>query len=251
MRCLLEIKEVSKSFKKDKRKVKVLNDVSFSVKKREFVSVVGPSGCGKSTLLSLIAGFDEYDEGNIYFKGEKVIAPSPERVMVFQDFNQLFPWKTVIENVLFPLNVNKKETTLNERKDLAKKYLKMVKLEGYEDYYPNEISGGMKQRTAIARALIMKPEILLMDEPFGSLDAQTRMQLQTTLIELLEEIETTIVFVTHDIEEAVVLSDRIIALGKSSNSIKDVMVNNLDRPRDRLSNKFIEKVKKVYDKIKE
>lgn len=247
MTSLLEIKDLSKSFRKDNKKVSVLNEVSFYVKKGELLSVVGPSGCGKSTLLGLIAGFDKCDKGNMFFKGQKIIKPSSNRIMVFQDFNQLFPWKTVLQNVLFPLNINKKEIALSKRIELAKKYLKMVKLDGYEDYYPHEISGGMKQRTAIARALIMKPEILLMDEPFGSLDIQTRTQLQRILIELWREIEATIIFVTHGIEEAVILSDRIIVMGKSPNSIIDIIDNNLDRPRDRLSTEFIEKVKEIYN----
>ncbi|EOD00812.1 ABC transporter ATP-binding protein [Caldisalinibacter kiritimatiensis] len=251
MSALLEIKDLSKSFIKDNKKVNVLNKVSFNVKKGEFISIVGPSGCGKSTLLSLIAGFDKYDEGSILLEGKKILDPSPKCMMVFQDFNQLFPWKTVLENVLFPLNINKKDIELKKRIELAKEYLKMVKLEGYEDYYTHEISGGMKQRVAIARALVMKPDILLMDEPFGSLDIQTRTELQNILIQLWKETEATIVFVTHDIEEAVFVSDRIIAMGKSSNGIKDIIVNNLDRPRDRLSTSFIEKVKELHNKIKE
>lgn len=251
MISLLEIKDLSKFFIKDKEKVNVLNKVSFYVKKGEFLSVVGPSGCGKSTLLGLIAGFDKYDEGSIILKGKKILKPSSNRIMVFQDFNQLFPWKTILQNVLFPLNINKKQIALNKRIQLAKNYLKMVKLEGYEDYYPHEVSGGMKQRAAIARALAMKPEVLLMDEPFGSLDVQTRINLQSILIELWKEIESTIIFVTHDIEEAVILSDRIIAMGRSPSSIRDIIVNNLDRPRDRLSTEFIEKAKEIYDKVRE
>ncbi|SKC90794.1 ABC transporter ATP-binding protein [Maledivibacter halophilus] len=251
MISLLEIKDLSKFFIKDKEKVNVLNKVSFYVKKGEFLSVVGPSGCGKSTLLGLIAGFDKYDEGSIILKGKKILKPSSNRIMVFQDFNQLFPWKTILQNVLFPLNINKKQIALNKRIQLAKNYLKMVKLEGYEDYYPHEVSGGMKQRAAIARALAIKPEVLLMDEPFGSLDVQTRINLQSILIELWKEIESTIIFVTHDIEEAVILSDRIIAMGRSPSSIRDIIVNNLDRPRDRLSTEFIEKAKEIYDKVRE
>ena len=248
---LLELKGLSKSFLKDNKIVNVLNEISFHVKKGEFLSIVGPSGCGKSTLLGLIAGFEKYEKGNILLKGEKVLNPSPKSLMVFQDFNQLLPWKTVLENVLFPLNINKKEIDLKDRIKVAKDYLKMVKLEEYEDYYPHEISGGMKQRVAIARALSMKPEILLMDEPFGSLDVGTKAELQSILIELWKEIEATIVFVTHDIEEAVILSDRIIVMGKSPNSIKGIIVNNLSRPRDRLSNEFIEKAKEIYNKVKE
>ncbi|WP_202709906.1 ABC transporter ATP-binding protein [Sporosalibacterium faouarense] len=251
MTSLLKINNISKSFIKDSKKVDVLNKVSFHVKKGEFLSIVGPSGCGKSTLLGLIGGFEEYDEGNIFFKEEEILGPSPNRIMVFQEFNQLFPWQTVLKNVLFPLNINKTEIQLDNRIELAKHYLQMVKLEGYENYYPHELSGGMKQRTAIARALAMKPEILLMDEPFGSLDIETRTQLQSILIELWKEIKATIIFVTHDIEEAVVLSDRIIVMGKSPTSIRDTIVNNLDRPRDRLSTGFIEKVKEIYDKVKE
>lgn len=248
---LLEIKELSKSFTRDNKEVKVLNKLTFNVNKGEFLSIVGPSGCGKSTLLGLIAGFDKYEEGSITLKGKIISEPGPDRIMVFQDFNQLFPWRTVLENVLFPLKINKKEREIKKRIELAKEFLKMVKLEGFENYYPHEISGGMKQRAAIARALSMKPEILLMDEPFGSLDVQTRSELQSIIIELWKETEATIVFVTHDIEEAVLLSDRIIVMGKSPNSIRDIVVNNLDRPRERLSTSFVEKVKEIYNKVKE
>ncbi|WP_461205787.1 ABC transporter ATP-binding protein [Clostridium sp. DL1XJH146] len=251
MTAILEIKELSKSFLKDNNKINVLNKVDISINKGEFVSIVGPSGCGKSTLLGLIAGFDKYDEGTLMLKGEKIVKASPNRIMVFQDFNQLFPWKTLLQNVLFPLNRNKKELEKSQRIDLAKDYLRKVKLEEYENYYPHEISGGMKQRASIARALVMKPEILLMDEPFGSLDVQTRYELHSILLDLWKEIHSTIIFVTHDIEEAILISDRIIIMGESPNSIKNIVVNDLKRPRDKLSTEFTAKAREIYFEIKQ
>lgn len=251
MKDMLKIHRLLKSFKKGNEEVNVLNDITFHVGTGEFISIVGPSGCGKSTLLNLIAGFDDFDSGRIMLKDKKIMNPEPSRIMVFQDFNQLFPWKTVLENVIFPLNLNRKTLSSQSRKDLAKSYLKMVKLEDYLNYYPHEISGGMKQRVAIARALAMKPKVLLMDEPFGSLDMQIKSEMHKILLQLWEETETTIVFVTHDIQEAVILSDRIIIMGNSPQSIKGEIINELERPRDKLSLEFIEMVKEVLEKIKE
>lgn len=251
MKDMLKIHRLLKSFKKGNEEVNVLNDITFHVGTGEFISIVGPSGCGKSTLLNLIAGFDDFDSGRIMLKDKKIMNPEPSRIMVFQDFNQLFPWKTVLENVIFPLNLNRKTLSSQSRKDLAKSYLKMVKLEDYLNYYPHEISGGMKQRVAIARALVMKPKVLLMDEPFGSLDMQIKSEMHKILLQLWEETETTIVFVTHDIQEAVILSDRIIIMGNSPQSVKGEIINELERPRDKLSLEFIEMVKEVLEKIKE
>lgn len=251
MTDLLKIIDLSKYFFKDNDRVKVLNKVNFNVKKGEFLSIVGPSGCGKSTLLGLIGGFDKYNEGKILLNGRGIFKPNPNRLMVFQDFNQLFSWKTVLKNILFPLNLNKRNMSQSNRIKQAKHYLKLVGLEGYEDYYPHELSGGMKQRVAIARALAMKPEILLMDEPFGSVDVHTKDELQNILIELWKEIDATVIFVTHDIKESIILSDRIIVMGQSPNSIKDIIFNNLNRPRDTFSKDFIKKTEEIYTKVKE
>ncbi len=251
MKELLEIINLSKSFKKDKKRINVLNNMNFSVSQGEFLTVVGPSGCGKSTLLSLIAGFENYDSGQIKLNGKVISKPEPSRIMVFQDFNQLFPWKTILDNVIFPLRINRKDITYKEQIEIGKKYLKMVKLEDYLNYYPHEISGGMTQRVVIARALAMKPEILLMDEPFGSLDSHIKSELHDIVKQIWRKTHATIIFITHDIDEAVVLSDRIVIMGRSPFSVKDIIINDLDKPIDKTSTDFMRIKKDIHEKIKE
>jgi NitT/TauT family transport system ATP-binding protein len=176
-------------------------------------------------------------------------SPDPGRIMVFQDFNQLFPWKTVLENIMFPLKVNKMGDSLKDIKCKAQRYLGMVKLDGFDNYYPHQLSGGMKQKAAIARALALNPEILLMDEPFGSLDAQTRDALQEMLLKIWEDTEITILFVTHDIQEAIILSSRIIIMDGDSGNIKSIIDNTIKRPRTPLSSGFSEIWEKAYEQI--
>ncbi|MEK6264484.1 MAG: ABC transporter ATP-binding protein [Clostridium sp.] len=228
---ILEIKNITKNFTQNGNKLEVHSDMSFSVVEGEFLCVIGPSGCGKSTLLKEIAGFEKIDSGVITLNGNEILGPGINRVMVFQDSDQLFPWKTVLQNVVFPLKVNKIGDSSREREDVARKYIDMVKLNDFCDYFPHQLSGGMKQRVALIRALVIKPKILLMDEPFGSVDAQTRDELQQMLLDLHRSINVTIIFVTHDIHEAILLSNRILVMGTGPYNIKSIIDNNIPLPR--------------------
>ncbi|GAB6171879.1 ATP-binding cassette domain-containing protein [Paradesulfitobacterium aromaticivorans] len=247
---LLELKGLSKSFYVDKRKLTVLEKIDLQVNKGDFLCIVGPSGCGKSTLLGLIAGFEQPDSGQIMLDGQEVVKPQTNRIMVFQDFNQLFPWKNILDNVLFPLKIHKLGSTDKERKEIAGKYLAMVKLDGFYDFYPHQLSGGMKQRATIARALAINSEILLMDEPFGSLDAQSRQELQQMLIELWQDTGVTIIFVTHDIGEALALSNRLVVMGKAPQHISAILDNDLMRPRDPSAADFGRLYHYIYQMLK-
>jgi len=247
MSCFLELKDVSKSYKIEKDELSVLNDININVCKGELLTIVGPSGCGKSTLLALLAGFLEPDTGNIIKDGQSLTGPDVDRIMIFQNFEQLFPWKTVLANVVFPLKAKKIGDSMRERIDIAQKCLRKVQLEEFINYYPHQLSGGMKQRVALARALVATPEILLMDEPFGSLDSQTRDLLQDMLLKIWQEQDITIVFVTHDIREAIVLSDRIIVIDKETGSIKKIINNKLTRPRNRLGEEFSNLYQQIYE----
>jgi len=217
----LTIDGIEKSFKNEKKEsIKVLDKINIEVEKGSFVSIVGPSGCGKSTLLYLIAGLDKADKGEIRVAGKKVVKPGPERVVVFQEAG-LFPWLTVLENVTYGLKL--KKMPKEEAKAKALDILKMVHLSRYVDSYPHQLSGGMKQRVAIARALVMEPDILLMDEPFSALDEQTRMVLHKELLEIWRKTKVTIFFVTHNIREAVQLSEKIIVFATRPGKIKETI----------------------------
>ncbi|GAA1378091.1 ABC transporter ATP-binding protein [Peribacillus frigoritolerans] len=217
----LTIDGIEKSFKNEKKEsIKVLDKINIEVEKGSFVSIVGPSGCGKSTLLYLIAGLDKADTGEIRVAGKKVVKPGPERVVVFQEAG-LFPWLTVLENVTYGLKL--KKMPKEEAKAKALDILKMVHLSRYVDSYPHQLSGGMKQRVAIARALVMEPDILLMDEPFSALDEQTRMVLHKELLEIWRKTKVTIFFVTHNIREAVQLSEKIIVFATRPGKIKETI----------------------------
>jgi len=250
MSPLLIVDNLSKAFLNDNRKISVLENIDLTVNHGEFLSIVGPSGCGKSTLLTIIAGFSPYDSGRITLNNKDISKPEANRVMVFQDFNQLFPWKTILENVMFPLKINKIGSSHRERIEIGKRYLSMVKLQDYFNYYPHQLSGGMKQRATIARALAIDPEILLMDEPFVSLDIQTRTELQKLLIEIWQETKKTIIFVTHDIGEAILLSDRILYMDKGPNNIKKIIRNHLDRPRNTFDDSFNQLYKEIHQIFK-
>ncbi len=206
-----------------------VGDASFEVAPREKVIVIGPSGCGKSTLLKAIAGFITPTGGTISVSGRTSLEPGPDRAVVFQEFDQLFPWRTVLDNVAYPLRVNGRS-----RRDAlarAQEYVELAGLAHAADRYPHQLSGGMKQRVAIARALALEPAILLMDEPFGSLDAITRQRLQAELNRIVDQTHVTLLFVTHSIEEALVLGDRVVVLGNSpSNVIEIVDVRDLGGP---------------------
>ncbi|MBN2110740.1 MAG: ABC transporter ATP-binding protein [Methanosarcinaceae archaeon] len=212
-----------------------LENIDLEIEDKEFVCFIGPSGCGKTTLLRIISGLDTPDGGDVFVSNEKITSPGPKRGMVFQEYS-LFPWKTVMNNVIFgPLMRGvKKEKAMEE----AEKYLDLVELTQFKDSYPHELSGGMKQRVAIARALANEPEVLLMDEPFGSLDAQTRNSLQCELLKIWQKKHLTILFVTHSVDEAVFLADRIVMLTARPGRIKEITVVDIPRPRNRTSMEF-------------
>lgn len=217
----LSIKEIKKSFPiKDNERLEVLDHINLEVEKGSFVSIVGPSGCGKSTLLYLIAGLEKVDEGLITVAGKEVRKPGPDRVVVFQE-DGLFPWLTVLDNVTYGLKI--KGQSKDEMEKKAKDILQMVHLSNYADSYPHQLSGGMKQRVSIARALVMEPDILLMDEPFSALDEQTRMVLHRELLEIWRKTNVTIFFVTHNIREAVQLSEKVVVLATRPGKIKEII----------------------------
>ncbi|WP_406659915.1 ABC transporter ATP-binding protein [Methanolobus sp. ZRKC3] len=229
----VSVKGVSRRFIKEGGTPTVaLDNVDLEVKDAEFVCFLGPSGCGKTTLLRIISGLDIPDDGDIFLNNEKITGPGPKRGMVFQEYS-LFPWKSVIENVIFgPLMGGaKKKDALKE----AEKYLELVGLEQFKDSFPHELSGGMKQRVAIARALANEPEVLLMDEPFGALDAQTRNVLQGELLQIWQKKHLTVLFVTHSVDEAVFLADRIVMMTSRPGKIKTIIDVDLPRPRGRTS----------------
>ncbi|MBD8595408.1 ABC transporter ATP-binding protein [Pseudomonas sp. CFBP 8758] len=208
---LLQVDNVSLEYRTPERVVRATHQVSFEVDRADRFVLLGPSGCGKSTLLKAVAGFIKPSEGQIRLAGERIEEPGPDRIVVFQEFDQLPAWKTVIENVMFPLLASRtlKRAEANER---ARHYLEKVGLSAFADAYPHTLSGGMKARVAIARALAMQPKILLMDEPFAALDALTRRKMQEELLELWQEVRFTLLFVTHSIEEALVVGNRILLL---------------------------------------
>ncbi len=216
----LTIDGVEKSFShQEKGQVKVLDHIQLEIEKGQFVSIVGPSGCGKSTLLYLVAGLEKADKGEIRIGGKRVTGAGPERVVVFQEAG-LFPWLTILDNVTYGLLL--KGISKVEARKKAVDMLKMVHLSNYLDAYPHQLSGGMKQRVAIARALVMEPDILLMDEPFAALDEQTRMVLHNELLEIWKKTQVTILFITHNIREAVLLSEKIVVFETRPGKIKAI-----------------------------
>lgn len=225
---MLETKQLTQIFQHGDSERTVLNQIDLRIHKREFVCVIGPSGCGKSTLSRVVAGLDDYHSGEVLVEGQKIKGPSSERGMVFQGYT-LFPWKTVKENVMFgPLMKGISQTRAEE---MAREWINIIGLEKYENQFPHELSGGMKQRVAIARALVNEPKILLMDEPFGALDPYTRKKMQKHLMDLWQNIDITILFVTHDMDEAILLADRIVALKANPGEVKEIIEVDLPRPR--------------------
>ncbi|MFW6282235.1 MAG: ABC transporter ATP-binding protein [bacterium] len=243
----LYVENLSKSYYHNNEKNMVLKNVNFKVKISEFVAILGPSGCGKTTLLKIIGGFLDSDNGSVNIGGKKISGSSPDRIMVFQEFRQLFPWKTILNNVVFAIKASSQIKSSAEREKKAYSFLEKVGLAEYSAYYPHQLSGGMKQRVALARALAADPEILLMDEPFGSLDSQTRTNLQKLLIDIWMEARKTILFVTHDIEEALLLADKIIIMKDNPGRIIKNIDNKLKRPRDRTSIEFINLYKDIVN----
>jgi NitT/TauT family transport system ATP-binding protein len=227
---VLEIDRLGKVFESARGQVSALRDVSFRVHRKEFVSVIGPSGCGKSTLIRILAGLDRPSSGSVKLDGERVEGPCRDRGMVFQGYT-LFPWLCVRDNVTFgPRMAGMSRAEAHAR---ASEWLDVIGLRRFADHYPDQLSGGMKQRVAIARALANEPRILLMDEPFGALDAQTRAGMQAHLIKIWDSVDLTILFITHDLDEAVYLSDRIIVLAAHPGRVDEVIEVPVPRPRDR------------------
>ena len=222
--------------------VTALEGIDLEVGEGEFVCIVGPSGCGKTTLLRIVAGLEVPTSGTVTLDGIPIKGPSPERGMVFQEYS-LFPWRTVLDNIVFGLEL--KKFPLDEQKRLGRQYLKMVGLENFETRYPHELSGGMKQRVAIARALVNNPRAILMDEPFGALDAQTRNIMQSELLRIWEEEKKTVIFVTHSVDEAIYLADTIVIMSARPGRIKDVIEIPIPRPRSRTSSE----VNQIRDRI--
>lgn len=237
----LIISGVNKSFYVDKENVEILKDINLEIKQGEFVSIVGHSGCGKSTLLKIIAGLLEYDSGKVKLGENLIKEPDIDRGMVFQE-HRLFPWLTIKNNVSLGLQNTSKE----EKDKVVLEHLELVQLNGFENAYPHQLSGGMSQRAAIARALVNNPKILLLDEPFGALDALTRIQMQKEILRIWKQQKTTMILVTHDIDEAIFLGDRIIVMSSRPGTIQDVIKVDLPRPRDRGSSEFAILKKKVY-----
>jgi ABC-type nitrate/sulfonate/bicarbonate transport system ATPase subunit len=225
---MIEIRAVHKEFAKGERRVVALEEIDLTVAEREFVAILGPSGCGKSTLLNMVAGFDLPTRGSVKVAGEEILAPAPTRGVVFQE-PALFPWLTVMDNVVFgPKTRGQSAADYRAR---AAQIIEAVGLSGFEASYPAELSGGMRQRVGIARVLIMEPKVLLMDEPFGSLDAQTRTLMQELLLALWERHHQTVLFITHDIEEAVLLADRVCVMTARPGRIKKSIEVRMPRPR--------------------
>jgi NitT/TauT family transport system ATP-binding protein len=250
---ILEIQGLSKSYRQmGGESTLAIGNISCQVEPGEFVSFVGPSGCGKTTLLMSIAGLIAPSAGKIVVKGREVSGPPPNLVLVFQEFNKsLFAWRSVLGNVRFGLEA--KNHRSREAQNKAKFLIDLVGLTGFENHYPWELSGGMQQRVAIARALAYEPEVLLMDEPFGSLDALTRLQLEDKLLEVWEQLGTTILFITHDIEEAIYLSDRICVLSRRPSEITQELRIDFPRPRNQVATRaearFMEIRNRIYKKI--
>ena len=250
---LLEIKTIMKTFTNENLKIKVLDDVSFDVGIDEFICIVGPSGCGKSTLLRIISGLEKPDSGVILFHGKPQTSPSPKITMIFQLFG-LFPWKTALENIEVPLEVLglKRE----ERIRISKYYLKIVGLEEFEDTYPHDLSGGMKQRVGIARALALKPEVLLMDEPFSSLDELTAKILRSLVLDIWRNSSlptNAFIMVSHNVEEAVFMADRVIVMSSRPGKVVGEVKIDVPRPRakylrDKIYFESIDKVLNLLDK---
>ncbi|MBR7974784.1 ABC transporter ATP-binding protein [Burkholderia vietnamiensis] len=226
---ILDVRHVGKRFATPQGECVALDDISFRTHRREFVCVIGPSGCGKSTLIRILAGLDTQTSGEVLLDGKPVQGPGADRGMVFQGYT-LFPWLTVKKNVMFGLRMNGSSSGEAEREALQ--WLDLVGLTRFADVYPHQLSGGMKQRVAIARSLANRPRILLMDEPFGALDAQTRAKMQAHLLDIWRNIDVTILFITHDLDEAILLADRILVLKANPGSVHELIEVPVPRPRD-------------------
>ena len=245
----IELRNISLQYESVENSVTALQDVSFGVEAAEFLCVVGQSGCGKTTMLNIVAGFLKPTEGEILISGKTVTGKGLDRGIVFQDFAQLFPWRTAQRNIEFGLEM--KGIAKEERAEIALRFLRLVNLEKFARSYPHELSGGMQQRVAIARALAYNPAVLLMDEPFAALDALTREEMQRFLVDVWRETKKTVVYVTHNVAEAVYLADRVIVFSPHPGTVKAQVKITLPRPRDTLSVEFLEYQKEIVSHIVE
>jgi sulfonate transport system ATP-binding protein len=232
---LLSLKGVEKTYSLPQGDLSAVKGFNLEVGEGEFISVVGSSGCGKSTLLRLIAGLEKPTQGEILMRGEKIKGPGRDRGIIFQE-PRLFPWMTVGENVAFGL---KKGLPAPEAEEILQRVLERVGLEGFQKAYPFQLSGGMQQRAALARALVSRPRVLLLDEPFGALDALTRIQMQQEILEVWEKDKTTMMLVTHDLDEALYLGDRVAVMSPRPGTLKEMVAVKLSRPRDRSASSFV------------
>ncbi len=239
---VFKIKKVNKNFQNNTMEMEILKDIDLTIEDGEFLVLLGPSGCGKTTLLRMIAGLDFPSSGTITENDVPVLTPSPERGFVFQQYS-LFPWRTVLDNVAFGLEV--KGINEEERYEKAKNYIEMVGLSAFIESYPNQLSGGMKQRVAIARALVNEPDSLLMDEPFAALDVLSRHKLQKEIIQIWEQETKTIIFVTHNVDEAVFLADRILVFSERPGRIIETFNIDQERMRDRTSEEYLDIKRKI------
>jgi len=245
----LSLNDVSRVFTTEKGEtIEALHHISLTVNDGEFICILGPSGCGKTTILRIIAGLETATLGTISVDNSPVTKPSSKMAMIFQEYS-LYPWRTVFDNVLLGLEL--KGVPKPEREAGAKQYLELVGLKGFEHSFPYELSGGMRQRVAVARALAINPSILLMDEPFGALDAQTRNRMQNEILQIWEKTKKTILFVTHSVDEAVFLADRIIVLTRRPGTIREIVIIPEGRPRERTSEQFVQIRRHLLDMINE
>jgi sulfonate transport system ATP-binding protein len=241
----LIINHVKKVFPLENGNLEVLSDINLEIEDGEFISIVGASGCGKSTLLRIIAGLERASEGEVTIGDRKVEAPSVETGMIFQE-SRLFPWLNVAQNIEFGIHKN---LSKDFRYKLIREHIELVKLNGFEKALPRQLSGGMQQRVSIARALINQPSVLLLDEPFGALDALTRINMQNEVLRIWQAEQTTMILITHDIDEAIFLSDRIIIMSDRPGVIKKIILVPMARPRDRSSLEFMKIRKEIYSEF--
>ncbi len=245
---ILSIKNLHKTFPKEDGEMVAIDEFNMDVEEGEFVCILGPSGCGKTTLLRMIAGLESPTSGELLLNGKPISKPGSDRGMVFQEF-ALFPWRTVRKNIEFGLEVRK--VPAEDRSNISKRFIELVGLNGFENYHPYQLSGGMKQRVGIARALANDPTILLMDEPFGALDAQTRNLMQKELLRIWKETRKTVIFITHSVDEAVYLADRVIVLTTRPSRIKETFEIKAERPRDRASIDFANLRKRILSELEQ
>jgi NitT/TauT family transport system ATP-binding protein len=252
MSAYIEGRSVNLTFRPpNRRPVRALQDFAIDVRESEFLSIVGPSGCGKSTFLNLLLGLIKPDSGDIRLRGKPIAGPGQDRAMVFQEFG-LLPWRTVQNNI--ELGLELRGVAAEARRESSRRFIQMVGLAGFESHYPHELSGGMKQRVGLARALATDPDVLLMDEPFAALDAQTRDIMQAELLRIWQEARKTVLFVTHQIEEAIYLSDRVMVMTRRPGQAKRIFAIDLPRPRDyemRVTREFNELKLEIWNALKD